>query len=115
VKHNVPITENLAEKLSPLKRKLNFKLINTKLTSNFGFILKKASNDAELPNYYSTLEMIGDAAFDQRLYTIAAKKYTEANNRIKASFLKQYFFKIMILFLIFLEKFQGNESSYEVR
>ena len=44
---------------------------------------KIAANDAELPNYYSTLEMIGDAAFDQRLYTIAAKKYTEANNRIK--------------------------------
>ncbi len=35
-------------------------------------------------NYYRTLELIGDAAFDQRLYTIAAKKYTEANNRIKA-------------------------------
>ena len=27
--------------------------------------------------------MIGDAAFDQRLYTIAAKKYTEANNKLK--------------------------------
>ena len=29
------------------------------------------------------MEMIGDAAFDQRLYTIAAKKYTEANNKLK--------------------------------
>lgn len=38
-----------------------------------------------MPNYYSTLELIGDAAFDQRLYTIAAKKYTEANNRIKVN------------------------------
>ena len=37
-----------------------------------------------MPNYYKTLELIGDAAFDQRLYTIAAKKYTEANNRTKA-------------------------------
>ena len=37
-----------------------------------------------MANYYRTLELIGDAAFDQRLYTIAAKKYTEANNKIKA-------------------------------
>ena len=42
-----------------------------------------ASQDSEMATYYSTLEMIGDAAFDQRLYTIAAKKYTEANNKIK--------------------------------
>jgi len=34
--------------------------------------------------YYNALELIGDAAFDQRLYTIAAKKFTEANNRMKA-------------------------------
>jgi len=44
----------------------------------------KAAIEGEMPNYYRTLELIGDAAFDQRLYTIAAKKYTEANNRIKA-------------------------------
>ena len=44
----------------------------------------KAANDADLPAYYSSLELIGDAAFDQRLYTIAAKKFTEANNRMKA-------------------------------
>ena len=62
VKHNVPITEQLAEKLSP----------------------KKPENGEEMHSYNSTLEMIGDAAFDQRLYTIAAKKYTEANNRTKA-------------------------------
>ena len=43
-----------------------------------------AANDADLPAYYSSLELIGDAAFDQRLYTIAAKKFTEANNRMKA-------------------------------
>jgi intraflagellar transport protein 140 len=44
----------------------------------------KAAIEGEMGNYYRTLELIGDAAFDQRLYTIAAKKYTEANNRIKA-------------------------------
>ena len=42
-----------------------------------------ATNDGELPSYYTTLELIGDAAFEQRLYTVAAKKYTEANNRNK--------------------------------
>ena len=36
-----------------------------------------------MANYYRALESIGDAAFDQRLYTIAAKKFTEANSRIK--------------------------------
>lgn len=36
-----------------------------------------------MANYYRTLELIGDAANEQRLYTIAAKKYTEANNRTK--------------------------------
>lgn len=44
----------------------------------------EAAIEGEMPTYYRTLELIGDAAFDQRLYTIAAKKYTEANNRIKA-------------------------------
>ncbi|CAF0790150.1 unnamed protein product [Brachionus calyciflorus] len=62
LKYNVPITEALAEKLTPTK----------------------PTNDHEMPGYYNTLELIGDAAFDQRLYTIAAKKYTEANNRSKA-------------------------------
>lgn len=47
-----------------------------------GFCL--ATNDLDMGNYYRTLELIGDTAFDQRLYTIAAKKYTEANNRLKA-------------------------------
>ena len=45
-----------------------------------------------MPSYYSTLELIGDAAFEQRLYTVAAKKYTEANNRIKVS----YYFLLFI-------------------
>ncbi len=63
LKHNVPITEQLAEKLSPAK---------------------PPANKGDMHAYNSTLEMIGDAAFDQRLYTIAAKKYTEANNRTKA-------------------------------
>jgi intraflagellar transport protein 140 len=62
LKHNVPINEKLAEKLTP----------------------PKPAHDNEMHNYYNTLEMIGDAAYDQRLYTIAAKKFTEANNRIKA-------------------------------
>ena len=46
--------------------------------------MSAASQEVEMPNYYRTLELIGDAAFDQRLYTIAAKKYTEANNKMKA-------------------------------
>jgi hypothetical protein len=41
-----------------------------------------------MSNYYSTLELIGDAALSQQLYTIAAKKYTEANNRIKVILFK---------------------------
>ncbi len=61
-----------------------------------------AADDADLSSYYSTLEMIGDAAFDQRLYTIAAKKYTEANNRTKVNgFLS---IKLKKLGLIFIEK-----------
>jgi hypothetical protein len=43
-----------------------------------------------MANYYRALESIGDAAFDQRLYTIAAKKFTEANSRIKV----RYYFTI---------------------
>lgn len=62
VKHNVQITEELAQKLTP----------------------PKPSNDKDLQSYYNTLELLGDAAYDQRQYTLAAKKYTEANNRMKA-------------------------------
>jgi hypothetical protein len=42
-----------------------------------------AADGSDMTNYYSTLELIGDAALSQQLYTIAAKKYTEANNRMK--------------------------------
>lgn len=67
-----------------------------------------------MSNYYNTLEILGDAAFDQRQYTLAAKKYTEANNRIKVndpndlfhSQKKQLKFNLLNL---------GNESFDEIR
>ena len=59
-----------------------------------------------MSNYYSTLELIGDAALSQQLYTIAAKKYTEANNRIKVF----SFFLLVSNFCIFI-----NKSNYLTR
>ena len=70
----------MANKLTPPKRKY----LSTQVLVVIIFFNIQANNDADLSGYYNTLEILGDAAFDQRQYTLAAKKYTEANNRIKA-------------------------------
>lgn len=79
IRNEIPLSEELLERLSPAKRECRPCLPPTSPQTTDSL----ATNDADMPKYRATCEKLGDLAASQGAYAGAAKKYLDAGNQIK--------------------------------
>ena len=82
IRNEIPLTEELLERLSPAKRKICFLSIDFDFHNRYCFL---AANEDDMPQYRAICEKLGDLAASQGAYAGAAKKYLDAGNKIKVS------------------------------
>ena len=92
IRNEIPLTEELLERLSPAKRKAF-------VISKYFFIdIFLATNDDDMPRYQAICEKLGDLAVSQGAYAGAAKKYLDAGNKMKVCLLLRIFNDRLSLF-----------------
>jgi hypothetical protein len=81
IRNEIPLSEELLERLSPPKRKRFFLL---KIVFIKFFDISLATNEEDMPQYQAICEKLGDLAVSQGAYAGAAKKYLDAGNKLKS-------------------------------
>lgn len=74
MQHNVPMTEDLAEKLT----------------------MPKGISENENEERIKVLEGIAEVCMQQRQYHLATKKYTQAGNKVKVG-MDKFWYKLLLL------------------